>query len=644
MAVKYWAEIVREVPAAKNLCKEQVFYVVRVFKGDTNDPSIEYQLEGFKRIELDGSDSRRATVGTKDVKDLTEGAVLQSKDTFREPLDRECFRVAFTASKPGTYTPQFVIKVYVPFQSFIPGLSSAMQSGNPVASTEQSDINNGAAKINIILPRQNTFFNWGQTGYNPTKWQTVPIPSIQFTKEVVPPDRPGALSEATTVDGWTWDECNGKRWVAAFATYRYVLTKSPYTVASTLTASASSPNVDGAYSKQIKYTVRALSATDIKAYPNATFAEHKAAGRVKVIWTAFGWDWASTGKAFVDPTTTKPKIQAQSYKNEAIATRKNFSVKICTGGGGGGGNNPPPATVTPTPESVKKASNFNPYPHISTRHFAARVDDEATAYENSNKYDQLASFYVDPEIIDLPDKKQGELPGGSAATLDKLWGFRFLFNPQYISINMSSNNQVDWTRPNENNAALVASGIGGSITLNILLDRVADMATMKQWQKNGGGPMPQGNYPVSMDAEQCAGILHRGTEYDLEYLFRVVNGNPQKVILMGESPKDGLELLSANMGYMTQLPFIFKISERQRYKVIMQSINIEHSMFTRDMIPIRTVVQIGLERLPDLVSGSFSKFKQAEQINKISTSLANQTPLAPASDVVAARRQRDGFI
>jgi hypothetical protein len=107
-------------------------------------------------------------------------------------------------------------------------------------------------------------------------------------------------------------------------------------------------------------------------------------------------------------------------------------------------------------------------------------------------------------------------------------------------------------------------------------------------------------------------------------LFRVVNGNPQKVILMGESPNDGLELLSANMGYMTQLPFIFKISDRQRYKVIMQSLNVEHSMFTRDMIPIRTVVQINLERLPDLVSGEFDKFKQAEAINRVSTVLANQ--------------------
>jgi hypothetical protein len=317
----------------------------------------------------------------------------------------------------------------------------------------------------------------------------------------------------------------------------------------------------------------------------------------------------------------KPNSKWQKAK-KLLADHKNCNLSSGGGGGGGGGGN-----TTPTPPSVTKAQNFNPYPHISTRHFSARVDSESITYENANKYDQLASFYVDPEVVDLPDKKQAELASTSAANLDKLWGFRFLFNPSYLSISMSSNNKVDWTRPNENGAALVADGIGGTISVNILLDRVSDMVTMKQWQKNGGGSLPQGQYPVAMDAEQCAGILHRGTEYDLEYLFRVVNGNPQKVILMGESPKDGLELLSSNMGYMTQLPFIFKISERQRYKVIMESINIEHSMFTRDMIPIRSVVQISLQRLPDLVSGQFSKFKQAESINKITTVLANQAAL-----------------
>jgi hypothetical protein len=205
---------------------------------------------------------------------------------------------------------------------------------------------------------------------------------------------------------------------------------------------------------------------------------------------------------------------------------------------------------------------------------------------------------------------------------------------------MSSNNQVDWTRPNENNAALVAVGIGGSITVNILIDRVADMVTMRQWKDSGGGVLPSGNYPVSMTAEQCAGILHRGTEYDLEYLFRVLNGNPQKVVLMGTNPKDGLEMLSANMGYITQLPFIFKISERMRYKVIMQSISVEHSMFTREMVPIRTVVQINLERLPDLTSGGFKKFNQAEKLNRLTTDIKGLS----GAEIIAARKAKYGEI
>jgi hypothetical protein len=555
-------------------------------------------------------------VTTKNVKDLTEGAVIRTDDPFRKPLDRDYFRVAFTSSKPNTYTPQFTIKVYEPFQSIIPGVSNASTS-QLRASTEQADINNGASRVSIIAPRQNNTFNWGQIGYNPAKWQTVTIPAIQFTKAPVTPDRPDAIAEAApnTIDGWTWDECTGKRWVGVFASYRYVLTKSPYTVA-TFDATKNSPNVDGSYSKQIKYRIQALSQTDIKAFPNATFAEHKEANRVKVIWSASGWDWASTGKAFVDPKTVKPSITAQSYRNEAIATRKKFSVSICPGSSGSGPKNPPPVTVKPTPETVKAASNFNPYPHISTRHFAGRIWNDADRINEDNEYDQLASFYVDPEIVSLPNKKLDKLPGGSSAELTRFWGFRFLYNPQYVSYNMSSNNKVDWTRPNENDAVLVASGIGGSITVNILLDRVADMTTMRAWEASGRTASLQGIYPTGMTDEQCAGILHRGTEYDLEYLFRVINGNPQEVTLMGSDPTDGLELLSANMGYLTQLPFIFKVSERMRYKVIMQSISVEHSMFTREMIPIRSVVQINLERLPDLAS-SFDNFKTAEELNRV---------------------------
>jgi hypothetical protein len=290
-----------------------------------------------------------------------------------------------------------------------------------------------------------------------------------------------------------------------------------------------------------------------------------------------------------------------------------------------GNNNtaPPP---TKTPESVKNASHFNPYPHISTRNQAARVFDPNAGgsglFEENSVYDQLASFYIDPDQVDLKTGKAVNKDKYSkAADINRFWGFRFLFNPQYISYSMTANSQVDWTRPNDNGALLVAPGIGGYITLNILLDRVADMNTMRLWNQNGRGILPVGKYPTTMDPEQCAGILYRGTEYDIEYLFRVLNGNPQSSTLLGSDPNNSLEMLTANLGYIAQLPFVFKVQDHMRYKVILSSLSIEHSMFTKEMIPIRSVVQIQLERIPDVATKG-SKYLKADTLNQLTPKLA----------------------
>jgi hypothetical protein len=298
-------------------------------------------------------------------------------------------------------------------------------------------------------------------------------------------------------------------------------------------------------------------------------------------------------------------------------------AKMCASAGSGPST---PPTVTPTPESVKKADNFNPYPHISTRHQAARVFDANAGgsglFEENNVYDQLASFYIDPDQVDLgTGKAPNKDKYSKAADVNRFWGFRFLFNPQYISYNMNANSQVDWTRPNDNGALLVAPGIGGYITLNILLDRVADMNTMREWyQSSKGTTLKRGPYPVDMDPEQCAGILYRGTEYDLEYLFRVLNGNPQSSTLLGSNPGNNLEMLTANLGYIAQLPFVFKVQDHMRYKVVLSSLSIEHSMFTKEMIPIRTVVQIQLERIPDVATKG-SKYLKADVLNQLTPKL-----------------------
>jgi hypothetical protein len=188
------------------------------------------------------------------------------------------------------------------------------------------------------------------------------------------------------------------------------------------------------------------------------------------------------------------------------------------------------------------------------------------------------------------------------ATVQKFWGFRFLFNPTFWNYQISASNNVDWTRKNENNAVLITSGVGGTMSLRLVIDRVADMNTMRRWYLDGrrnviGAP----TYPKSLSAEQCEGILRRGTEYDLEYMFRVFNGNPEKSTLLG-APVGSLEMSTANLGYVTSLPFVLKLNDQQRYKVILSSLTVQHDLFTHEMIPIRTLVDLGVERIPDFYS------------------------------------------
>lgn len=188
---------------------------------------------------------------------------------------------------------------------------------------------------------------------------------------------------------------------------------------------------------------------------------------------------------------------------------------------------------------------------------------------------------------------------------ESMWGFRFMFNPTVWNYSISSSNEIDWTLGNQNNSILVAPGIGQSMSVNILLDRVADMAVMKRWAKTGILP-GQGQYPRQLTVAECAGILHRGTEYDLEFLYRVVNGQRYKSAMMGDA-SNGLELETADVGYLTSLPFIFEISAHRKYTVVLQSLSVSHDIFNRDMVPIRSYVSLGLQRLPDLYSDATSQ-------------------------------------
>jgi hypothetical protein len=228
---------------------------------------------------------------------------------------------------------------------------------------------------------------------------------------------------------------------------------------------------------------------------------------------------------------------------------------------------------------------------------------------NIDEYLTLGMFIQDPESAADPGTDKGALNSSFQAKLGaQLYGFRFLFNPPNISWSASVNNSVDWSMGNPNNAVIVGAGIGGQISFEILLDRVADMTVLKNFEGQGLG-VP--HYPWTLTAEQAKNLKYRGTEYDLEYLFRVVNGKPVPTTLLGRTGEVDFKLETSNMGYIAGTPFIFIVNDRLRYKVMLSSLRVTHTMFTREMIPIRSAVEIVLERLPD-----FGFNKNSQNIDK----------------------------
>lgn len=249
--------------------------------------------------------------------------------------------------------------------------------------------------------------------------------------------------------------------------------------------------------------------------------------------------------------------------------------------------------------------NFKVTQNQTQASYSTYYDQPFSSKPKVSDYTNLGMFYQDPDSNTIAPDDKGSLNSavsGSDTALQaklsaNLYGFRFLFNPTTFGYGANVNNSVDWSIPNTNNAVVVGTGIGGQITLGILLDRVADMYTMKN--KKPSDVMGPPHYPYDLTPEQCENILRRGTEYDLEYLFRVVNGKPAPTTMLGYNGSSNFKLESSNLGYIAGTPFIFKVHDALRFRVMLTTLQVSHDIFTKNMVPIRTYVQIGLERLPD---------------------------------------------
>jgi hypothetical protein len=230
-----------------------------------------------------------------------------------------------------------------------------------------------------------------------------------------------------------------------------------------------------------------------------------------------------------------------------------------------------------------KAGTFNPPNHFFTRR--PSFAEVAANTGNANIAGQIGGHHALGRIVQ--DKNSAKLlnvkMGKNPAPKD-VFGFRFSYNPTTIAYATNANAPIDWTLGTSDTANI----LGGPtmVGFDLYLNRIADVHALTS------GQYKDNNYVRPLTDVEKLGIRTRGTEYDLEFLYRVVNGTPVSTDLTLDSQ------VTSDFGYITGVPFWLYIHDNMRYFGGLSALNVNHVIFSTDMVPIFTVVSVTFNRYP----------------------------------------------
>lgn len=213
---------------------------------------------------------------------------------------------------------------------------------------------------------------------------------------------------------------------------------------------------------------------------------------------------------------------------------------------------------------------------------------------------------------------------------DRKYGFQFLWNPTSFGTSVSV--QMDAT-PNVNDRFLGGAGFfpaTESISFNIEVNRINDFACanglfnrptnigsvlgnsssndfitepqvaklLTYYNKNGSfaaGTLAQGK-KTSIE-KKLVDLFQRGTLADIEYLYKSINGpGPSGSSSGGDFWKNSRGIITADIGFL--MPTLLNIDIGPlSYVGYVTAMNITHTMFTQDMIPTQSTVQLSFNLL-----------------------------------------------
>jgi len=337
-------------------------------------------------------------------------------------------------------------------------------------------------------------------------------------------------------------------------------------------------------------------------------------GNDKLSDQAIGNDIKNAFKAAIKYANTNPTLgQGYSVTNQAPNTKyKNFGIQ--TGGAGGTKTSVKPPVFNAPPLNPSGDYKFNLPPHqwslpldpnaVSPDTVAARSDDYHSTRRGKIWY---YNGYVGPSSA--PDYQSTGIytpPANAKGTVNK-YGFQFIWNPETFSQNTAVNMSITPSASDPSIALTGFAAANSTMSFTLRLDRTNDFACAKTFVfKDGTFTVPGGGRTVNAGNFQGVGkyynfgnkyvdgftveqdikdLLTYGTEADLEFLYRTINGTGWKGI-------GGRE--TSNIGYL--MPSLIRLDlGNQKFVGVVSGIQVNHLAFTRDLVPIRTDVNITVD-------------------------------------------------
>lgn len=235
---------------------------------------------------------------------------------------------------------------------------------------------------------------------------------------------------------------------------------------------------------------------------------------------------------------------------------------------------------------------FNPPLHPHARMYRPDLGSSKPRLERREIYDENNNVYGAGALTGskFTDLRLGRIVMGNQSLswalmdADTRYGFRFLYNP--TTVQRGSNVGTDFIPDPGNTLNFMLQEGLEKITFELLLNRIPDV----------NGPSQRGDYrPKSISESDLKQIRRRGTHYDLEYLYRVANGLQHTRVRKN----------TGDIGILLPNP-CWLVLGGQKTRGALYSIEARDEMFSEDMVPILTYVNVTFARYLTFKNNDFS--------------------------------------